>query len=273
VNPLDTSKRDFADSPVAATRPASALGVRQLLIVALLFGGYAACYFCRADFSVATPLLIDELGRPGVGHADALVHIGQIASLGVFTYALGKLFLTGIGLGGASVFTLLFTLGGTVPVFTIAWIGNRLTQSIAWAGLLKVSSKWFDFSSHGTVARETFNTWTPVYLRDYLGYSLSGAASASAIFPGVGALSVIATGWLSDRLGVNVRAAVMAVGLLAHTPISAAPWRSISAVNRAPHSPRASSMGSGISGRRWQVTRLHGSRSHLAGGEFFWAWP
>jgi len=66
-----------------------------------------------------------------------------------------------------------------------------------------------------TVVRETFNYWTPVYLRDYFGYSVSGAASASAVFPGVGALSVLATGWLSDRLGANSRPAVMGLGLLA----------------------------------------------------------
>jgi OPA family glycerol-3-phosphate transporter-like MFS transporter len=299
----------------------------------LLFGGYAACYFCRADLSVASPLLIEEMGSRGISHADALVHIGQIASLGVFAYALGKIFLTGlgdfwggrpnflIGLGGATVFTLLFTLGGAPPVFMIAWLGNRLTQSIAWAGMLKVSSKWFDFTSHGTIVgilsisyligdaaarqwmgalihegygwralfylaaavagffllanalllresrtevgfpeamphpqnlyggsaerpasvaalvlpllrsrafllvcllslgctivRETFNDWTPVYLRDFFGYSMGGAASASAVFPAVGAVSVIAAGWLSDRLGPNSRAPVMAVGLTA----------------------------------------------------------
>jgi OPA family glycerol-3-phosphate transporter-like MFS transporter len=333
---MSNGKRGRAVEPSgdgAAHSPAPQLRSRQFLTVALLFGGYAACYFCRADFSVATPLLIDELGRHGVSHADAIVHIGQIASLGVFAYALGKLFLTGlgdfwggrpnflIGLGGATAFTVLFALGGTLPVFTMAWVGNRLTQSIAWAGLIKVSSKWFDFSSYGTIVgilsvsyligdaaarqwmsvlihdghgwralyylaaavagfflvanvvllresrtesgyveatpnplnlygssdarpagvaalvlpllksrafllvcllslgctivRETFNTWTPVYLRDYFGYSMSGAASASAVFPAVGAVSVIATGWLSDRLGANSRAAVMAVGLLA----------------------------------------------------------
>jgi sugar phosphate permease len=312
---------------------ASRLVSRQVLSVALLFGGYAACYFCRADLSVASPLLIEEMGSRGISHADALVHIGQIASLGVFAYALGKLFLTGlgdfwggrpnflIGLGGATVFTLLFTLGGAPPVFMIAWLGNRLTQSIAWAGMLKVSSKWFDFTSHGTIVgilsisyligdaaarqwmgalihegygwralfylaaavagfflianalllresrtevgfpeamphpqnlygssaerpasvpalilpllrsrafllvcllslgctivRETFNDWTPVYLRDFFGYSMGGAASASAVFPAVGAISVIAAGWLSDRLGPNSRAPVMAVGLTA----------------------------------------------------------
>src|SRR6202023_641473 len=41
--------------------------------------------------------------------------------------------------------------GLSVPLFSIAWIGNRLTQSIAWAGLIKVSSKWFDFSSYGMI--------------------------------------------------------------------------------------------------------------------------
>jgi sugar phosphate permease len=313
--------------------PGSGLRLRQLLTVVLLFGGYASCYFCRADLSVAAPLLIEELGNRGVSHADALVHIGQIASIGVFAYAIGKLFLTGLGdfwggrpnflicLGGATLFTMLFALGGTLPVFTMAWLGNRLTQSIGWAGLIKVSSRWFDFTSHGTIVgilsvsylvgdaaarqwmglliqhgygwralfylaaavagfflianalllresrteagyaeatpnpqnvygdcaarpasvaalvlplfrsrafllvcllslgctivRETFNYWTPVYLRDFFGYSMSGAASASAVFPAVGAVSVLAAGWLSDRLGANSRPGVMCIGLLA----------------------------------------------------------
>jgi sugar phosphate permease len=304
---------------------------RQTILVLLLFGGYGSLYFCRADLSVATPLLIEELARHGVGHGDAIIRMGDIASFGVLAYALGKLFLTGlgdfwggrisflIGLGGATAFTLMFASGLSLPLFTMAWIGNRLTQSIAWAGLIKVSSKWFDYSSYGmiigilsisylvgdaaarqwmglliehgfgwrtlfyfaaavaglflvvnffflresridagyaeakpnplnlfastesppqsvgqlllplvrsrafllvcllslgcTIIRETFNMWTPVYLRDYLGYSVSNAARMSSIFPGVGAISVLATGWLSDRIGVNGRALIMFVGL------------------------------------------------------------
>jgi sugar phosphate permease len=309
------------------------LRFQQAKIIALLFGGYAACYFCRADLSVATPLLIEELGKHGMGHAEAIVRMGAITSFGVLAYALGKLFLGGlgdfwggrlnflIGLGGATLFTLLFASGAALPLFTFAWLGNRLTQSIAWAGLIKVSSKWFDFSSYGTIIgilsisyligdaiarqtmglliqqgfgwralfyfaaavagvffvanalflresrtqegyaearpnplnlfaqkdsrpesvaallrpllqsrafvlvcllslgctiiRETFNTWTPVYLRDYLGYSMSNSAGMSAIFPGVGAVSVLATGWLSDRLGVNGRSLLLFLGLAA----------------------------------------------------------
>lgn len=315
----------------ALATPVRSLRYGQLKTIVLLFGGYAACYYCRADLSVATPLLVEELGRYGVGHGEALVRIGSMTSLGVLAYALGKLFLTGlgdywggrrnflIGVGGAMLFTLCFAAGGGVPVFTLAWVGNRLTQSVGWAGLIKVSSKWFDYSSYGsiigilsisylvgdaaarqqmgmliergygwrslfvfaaivaavwlvasllflresraaeghpeatpnplnlfaasesrpasagalllpllrsrafilvcalsfacTIIRETFNTWTPMYLRDHLGYSVSESAGVSAIFPGVGVASVLLAGWASDRLGLNGRALLMFLGL------------------------------------------------------------
>ena len=317
-----TSVRDFR---------ARSLRYRQIMTVSLLFGGYGSLYFCRADLSVASPLLIDELHAHGMSHGDAVIRMGAMSSVGVLAYALGKLILGGlgdywggrvsflIGLAGATAFTLLFAAGSFVPVFTIAWIGNRLTQSVAWAGLIKVSSKWFDFSSYGTVIgilsvsylvgdaaarqwmglllergvgwrplfylaaaaagmmlvanfcllresrieagygeaqpnplnlfagaesppgsvrdlvmpllrsrafltvcllslgctiiRETFNTWTPVYLHDYLGYGTSRAARMSAVFPAVGAVSVVATGWLSDRLGLNGRSLLLLLGL------------------------------------------------------------
>src|SRR5262249_20452824 len=64
-----------------------------------------------------------------------------------------------------------------------------------------------------TIVRETFNIWTPVYLRSYFSYSASNAASTSAVFPAVGAVSVLITGWLSDRLGVTGRSIVMFFGL------------------------------------------------------------
>src|SRR5271163_1312291 len=307
------------------------LRLRQTVVVLLLFGGYGALYFCRADLSVATPLLVEELVKHGVSHTDAVVRMGSLTSFGVLAYALGKLFLGGlgdfwggrvsflIGLAGATAFTLMFAGGLSLPLFSMAWIGNRLTQSPSWAGLIKVSSKWFDYSSYGmiigilsvsyligdaaarqwmgmliehgfgwrilfyfaaavvglfltvnllflresrhdagfveakpnplnlfaasesrprslrelllplvrsrafllvcllslgcTIIRESFNFWTPVYLRDYLGYSTSSAARMSAVFPGVGAVSVLATGWPSDRLGVNGRSLIMFVGL------------------------------------------------------------
>jgi sugar phosphate permease len=309
------------------------LRIRQALVVTLLFGGYASLYFCRADLSVATPLLAKELVRRGLSYDSALVRIGAITSLGILAYAIGKPFIGGlgdywggrinflIGLAGATLFTLLFAFSGALPLFTMAWFLNRLVQSGAWAGLLKVSSRWFDYSSHGaiigilslsylvgdagarewmgrliahghgwrslfvlaaavsgtmliasfvllresrvaagyddtianplnvfarskappatvkerlgpllkspaflmvcvlslvcTIVRETFNDWTPVYIRDFVHLSMSDAAGLSAIFPGVGAISVLLTGWLGDRLGANGRPLLLFVGLSA----------------------------------------------------------
>src|SRR5579859_2128320 len=103
---------------------------RQTATVVLLFGGYGSLYFCRADLSVATPLLVDELSKHGVSHGDAIIRMGSIASFGVLAYAFGKLFLTGlgdfwggrinflIGLCGATAFTLLFASGLSLPLFT-----------------------------------------------------------------------------------------------------------------------------------------------------------
>src|SRR5437879_8984841 len=81
----------------------------QMTTVMLLFGGYAACYFCRADLSVATPLLIRELDTHGVSHTEAIVRIGTMSSFGVLAYALGKLFLGWLGdfWGGRPSFLLL----------------------------------------------------------------------------------------------------------------------------------------------------------------------
>jgi OPA family glycerol-3-phosphate transporter-like MFS transporter len=55
------------------------------------------------------------------------------------------------GMAGAILFTLLFAIGGGFPIFTLAWIGNRIFQSAGWVGLVKVSSRWFSYSIYGTV--------------------------------------------------------------------------------------------------------------------------
>lgn len=317
--------------PAANTSASRALRVRQAAVIALLFGGYASLYFCRADLSVATPLLAKDLVGRGVSYDEALVRIGAITSLGILAYALGNPLIGAlgdywggrinllVGLAGATLCTLLFAVSGALPLFTLAWFLNRLTQSGAWAGLVKVSSRWFDYSSHGavigvlslsyllgdagarawmgrliahgygwrslfllgaavcgtmlianlaflresrvaagfdetranplnvfahsaakpttvmqrlgslmkspaflmvcvlslvcTVVRETFNDWTPVYMRDFVHLSMSDAAALSAIFPGVGAVSVLVTGWLGDRLGDNGWPLLLVLGL------------------------------------------------------------
>src|ERR1700738_3501442 len=97
------------------------LRLRQTVTVLLLFGGYGALYFCRADLSVATPLLVEELGKHGVSHGDALIRMGAIASFDVLAYALGKLFLGGLGdFWGGRVSFLIGLVGATVSTLMSA---------------------------------------------------------------------------------------------------------------------------------------------------------
>ena len=144
------------------------LDKRRLLIwqsttVVLLFCGYAAYYFCRSNLSVGMPLIIGELARGGMDPGQATIRLGSVISFGVLAYAVGKLLLAGLadffggrpnflgGLAGAVAFTLLFTAGGSIPIFTMAWIANRFAQSAGWAGLVKIASRWFSYRSYGIV--------------------------------------------------------------------------------------------------------------------------
>ena len=151
------------DSPRERTRDNTPPLRWQILTVALLVTGYAGYYLCRSDFSVALPLLIEDMGKRGISANTATVRLGAIASFGVFAYAIGKFpsgwladFFGGrrnflFGMGGSVAFTVLFSLAGGIPLFTLAWIGNRLVQSLGWAGMVKISSKWFSYSMYGTV--------------------------------------------------------------------------------------------------------------------------
>jgi OPA family glycerol-3-phosphate transporter-like MFS transporter len=135
----------------------------QALVVLLLVVGYSGYYVCRSDYSVALPLITDWLGARGTSPDDARIQLGAIASLGTLAYAVGKFlggggadffggrrnFLT--GMAGSILFTLVFALGGAMPIFTAAWIGNRLVQSFGWAGIVKITSRWFSYASYGTV--------------------------------------------------------------------------------------------------------------------------
>ena len=345
----------------SSPRPVSEFTRRHAATIALLAFGYTGYYFCRSDLSVVMPLLIQELAKHGMTAHEAEVRLGGMVSLSVLAYAAGK-FVSGAmadvfggrrnflgGMGGAIVFTILFAVSGSLPMFTLAWLGNRLLQSGGWTGLVKVTSRWFSYSKYGTVMgflalsylfgdaasryamsllldaglgwrgvffsgagflgllmlanwiflrespeecgllspvanplnvyagggdkvsesrmplssillplvrsfpfwlvcllslgttllRETFNFWTPTYFVQYVGLTNAQAASRSALFPLFGGLSVVVSGVLSDRLGLNGRNRVLFGGLalaafcllaLSMTPSSANPWIAVGLV-------------------------------------------
>jgi sugar phosphate permease len=131
--------------------------------VALLALGYSGYYFCRSDLSVVLPDLMHDMARHGMTASSAQIRLGFIASVGTVAYAFGK-FVSGAladlgtgrrnflgGMAGSIVFTIVFAMSGGIPIFTLAWIGNRLFQSQGWAGLVRVSSRWFSYSTYGSV--------------------------------------------------------------------------------------------------------------------------
>ena len=158
--PIDPpASADGVDDPRALAR-------QQAVTLVLLTVGYAGFYLCRSNLSVVTPLITAEFLAAGVSRADARVKIGIIVSLSTFAYAVGK-FVGGmlgdlgggrrnflVGMGGAVAFTGLFTLGGAgyVPVFTLAWMGNRLLQSLGWPGMMKIAGRSFRYQTFGVVA-------------------------------------------------------------------------------------------------------------------------
>jgi sugar phosphate permease len=150
-----------APPPALAQKPR--LTPYHFFTIALLALGYCGYYFCRSNLPVVLPDLIRYLSLRGVPAATAQVRLGFIASAGVVAYGTGK-FLFGAladlwggrrnflgGMAGAVVFTVLFAMSGGFPLFTLAWVMNRLFQSGGWAGLVKVSSRWFPCSLYGTV--------------------------------------------------------------------------------------------------------------------------
>ena len=59
----------------------------QTITLVTLITGYAGYYVCRSNLSVVTVLILKEFASQGM----TKVHIGQITTLGVFLYAIGKI--------------------------------------------------------------------------------------------------------------------------------------------------------------------------------------
>lgn len=137
----------------------------QTLTVGLMVLGYAGYYLCRSNLAVMLLSIAEDLTARGLtpSVADAKERLGWAISLGTVGYAVGK-FAAGslvdllggrrnylIGMAGAVICTILFALGGSIPVFTLIWFANRLIQSLGWPGMIKITSRWFKYSSYGTV--------------------------------------------------------------------------------------------------------------------------
>jgi sugar phosphate permease len=135
----------------------------QILLLVLIVVSYAGFYLCRSNLSVTLPLLKEQLIAQGVDPDDANTQLSRIFSVGIVAYGFGKFIGGGLadtiggrrtflgGMSGAVFFTCVFAASGTLPLFTLAWIGNRLAQSFGWPGMVKLCGRWFSFSRYGMV--------------------------------------------------------------------------------------------------------------------------
>jgi OPA family glycerol-3-phosphate transporter-like MFS transporter len=327
----------------------------QVITVATLFAGYTGYYICRSNLSVTAT----QIERYLEGNGLTTDPIGVLGSIGVFVYAVGKAgngvvgdFLGGrllflLGMAASVVCTAAFGLASGLAVFVAAWAVNRYFQSMGWAGMVKVSSRWFPvrvqarvmgvlslsyllgdafarfylglFLKRGmgwrgvflvaagtlgvlallsaallksspaevgaeepptnpdnvfgpggeahrpesllglllplagnlvfwlscvisfglTLIRETFNLWTPKYLNNVGGLDEGDAAMASALFPLVGAASVLVVGVAGDVLKGSYGRIVLpalvlaagALGLLAAAPLDGQPVAAVALIS------------------------------------------
>ena len=135
----------------------------QWLTVGLMVVGYAGVYLCRSNLSVTRLMIARDLGTRGLDPKAAEAWLAWAASIGTIGYAIGK-FAAGsltdllggrrnylLGMAGAVVCTAWFALAGSLPIFTLVWFVNRLVQSLSWPGMVKITSRWFSYSTYGAV--------------------------------------------------------------------------------------------------------------------------
>jgi len=199
----------------AVARRPNKLAKWQTVNVILLVAGYAGYYLCRSNLSVCMPLILRELASRGMTLSAAQVAMGSIASFGVLAYAIGKFPSGGLadtfggrrnflcGMGGSIVFTLLFAASGAIPIFTLAWMGNRLVQSLGWAGAVKIASHWFTFERYGTVMGIISLSYLfgDAAARQFMGLLIGAGLGWRGVFfaaAGVLALLLVACTWLRE---------------------------------------------------------------------------
>jgi sugar phosphate permease len=182
----------------------------QWLTVGLLVVGYAGYYLCRSNLSVTLLAIAEELRARGMAENvdKAKEQLGWAVSLGTIGYALGK-FAAGsltdllggrrnylIGMAGAVICTVLFSLGHSIFILSLIWFANRLIQSLGWPGMIKITSRWFPHSRYGTVMGVISLSFLfgDAVARNFMGYLIKAGLGWRGVFlVAAGVLGVI---WL-----------------------------------------------------------------------------
>jgi OPA family glycerol-3-phosphate transporter-like MFS transporter len=196
--------------------------------------------------------LVQSMGWPGMvklcGRWFSFTRYGTVMGLVSLSFLFGDSvarlllgWMIALGLSWSGVFAASATI--LILLFILCWIGVRETPGElglpepathalnvygaeggqaglqTWRALLGplLRSRSFGYvcllSLGCTLLREAFTTWTPTYFAEATDLSPAQAATASALFPFCGGVSVLAVGFGSDRFGPRGRAAIIGCGL------------------------------------------------------------
>jgi OPA family glycerol-3-phosphate transporter-like MFS transporter len=128
---------------------------RQSTFYVMLFG-YVGYYICRKNLPSALPLMAETFNYTNT-------ELGQIGMMSAYAYALGKLvngplgdkiggrkiFL--IGMMGAIICNVLFSLGSSLWYFITIWCICNFFLSAGWGGIAKTIGAWYEPEKNGTV--------------------------------------------------------------------------------------------------------------------------
>jgi len=147
------------DSALSHSESAAKLRRWQQITGISLFVGYAGYYLGRSCLAIANPLMVEQESAHGLTKE----RIGLIYSVGVLTYAVGKV-VNGLivdYIGGRQMFlfgmvatvacTAAFGMSTALPVLVVVWGANRFFQSMGWNALVKTASRWYPAHRQATI--------------------------------------------------------------------------------------------------------------------------
>lgn len=135
---------------------------RIFILSWLAYGGF---YLCRKNFSIAMPLLDQDLGFTKDNFATILFFYSLFYALGqfyngFFSDKFGPRLIVGIGLFLSILANILMGFGAALLVFILLLSINGTGQSTGWSGTVKNMAPWFRRKERGVV----MSWWSTCYV-------------------------------------------------------------------------------------------------------------
>lgn len=117
--------------------------------------GYATFYFCRQNFNIAMPALMDEFGVTNTQLGWAVTSAGIVYGIGKFINGFisdksNARYFMPLGLAASAAITLLSGFSTSILMIGLLWILNNWFQSMGWPPVARMLTHWFAPKELGT---------------------------------------------------------------------------------------------------------------------------